>query len=207
MKEKNNNLISILNLILLIIILLLMIICMYIIFFKKDEANNMELEKENSFENTVYYEFEGKIVGTRKLEISKTYDINTTFGRYGYIYANGIPSLDKVSSSIKEGTLTKSGVTIIITDKNEKPYGYSKKWYLIEKKKDEEWEKLNLKKDMVISEEEDTPTIYSDISEFSIDWTEYYGELEKGTYRIAKKTYIYNSNDEGVYVYTEFKIK
>lgn len=33
-------------------------------------------------------------------------------------------SMDKVSISIKEGTLTKEGTTIIVTDRNDYPYSY-----------------------------------------------------------------------------------
>lgn len=36
--------------------------------------------------------------------------------------------------TIKEGTLTNEGATVIITDKNEKKYDYSK-WFIIEKNK------------------------------------------------------------------------
>lgn len=163
---------------------------------------------ENSNQNIEYYESNGKIVGVLKLDTSNkgTYDVNNQFDRYTLIYSKK-PSLDEVTSSVKEGTVTPNGVTIIIIDNNEAHYGYSKRWYSIEKKTDERWESLNLKKDMIISDEEDIPTIYSDRTEITIDWAEYYGELEKGIYRIAKKAYVYNQDFEGTYVYTEFEIK
>ncbi len=239
MKEKDYNFINILNLILLIIVALLITIGIYIICFKKDvynsglgKINNItEYSKnestlqqnfgtnkiENSSENNVYYEFDGKTVGSRKLETNNktTYDMNNVYDRYYYKYSNGTPSsdqssqpsLDNVSSTIKDGTLSKSGATIIIKDENKMPYRYSKKWYSIEKKNNGKWENLNEKKDMIISNEEDIPTLYHQTVEFTINWTEYYGELEKGIYRIAKKTYTAASNDESEYIYTEFEIK
>lgn len=163
---------------------------------------------ENSNQNIEYYEFNGKIVGSLKLDTSNTgtYDANNLFDQY-YLRYSKKPTLDEVTSSVKEGTVTPNGVTIIIIDNNEAHYGYSKRWYLIEKKIDEKWEPLNLRKDMIISDEEDIPTIYSDRTEITIDWSEYYGELEKGIYRIAKKAYVYNQDFEGTYVYTEFEIK
>ncbi len=47
-------------------------------------------------------------------------------------------TLEKVSMKIKEGTLTKTGATIVITDKNESPYTYGT-WYRIDKKVEGKW--------------------------------------------------------------------
>lgn len=232
MKIKDKSFINILNMILIIIVTILIIIGICCTFLKDDISNaevgelgniteysnnesNMKSWRvnyksgNNIYEDprVSYEEINGETIGSIKLSTTKTFDMNDWFDRYAYKYVNGEPSLEKVSTKIKEGTLTKSGANIIIDDENEKHYGYSNKWYSIEKKNGEEWEVLKLKKEMVIPEEEDIPTIYTDISEFSIDWTEYYGELEKGTYRIAKKTYVYDTDYESVYIYTEFEIK
>ena len=43
------------------------------------------------------------------------------------------PNLDNVTMEIKQGTLTKTGVTIIITDNNVNPYTYGM-WFRIDKK-------------------------------------------------------------------------
>ena len=58
------------------------------------------------------------------------------------IASNNIkPSIDNVIMKIKDGTLTKTGATVIITDNNENPYTYGI-WFRIDKKIDDEWQEL-----------------------------------------------------------------
>lgn len=111
-------------------------------------------------------------------------------------------TLQKVSMKIKEGTLTKTGATIIITDKNETPYTYGT-WYRIDKKVEGKWKAC---KPIV----EDYG--FTDIAmlvgkdktlEIKEDWSKLYGALEVGTYRFVKSQY----EAEGYsYFWVEFTI-
>lgn len=107
-----------------------------------------------------------------------------------------VSEFDGVSIEIKEGTLSKTGATIIITDLsgNQNYYG---EWYQIDIKVNNKWKKLisndtwyNL---MALTVGEDN------IIEFEINWENTYGKLEKGKYRLIKEI----NND---YIGVEFEI-
>jgi len=97
---------------------------------------------------------------------------------------------ENVKIEIKPGTLTKNGVTIVITDTNDSVrYGYDD-WYRIDKKESGEWKeakKVNreyyvLGTDFVYYVNEKTKQV-----EFSTNWVDRYGELEPGEYRYVKR--------------------
>lgn len=93
-------------------------------------------------------------------------------------------TLDKVSMVIKENTLSKTGATIIITDKNELPYYFVKDSYIIEKNIfGNLWIKIFSKSGYAI----EPLGIHgpNGITEIEIDWTERYGELNNGKYRLV----------------------
>lgn len=101
--------------------------------------------------------------------------------------------------SIKEGTLTKTGATIIITDKSNKDYTYGKD-FILEKKIKNTWYKLAAQEtwwDLVGYKIDENNTL-----ELEQKWEEIYGKLKKGTYRILKSI---GTTDE--YIYVEFEIK
>lgn len=117
-------------------------------------------------------------------------------------------SIDKVTMTIKNGTLTKKGVTVIVTDNNESPYGCGDE-YRIDKKVGDGWEKLipvYMDIDGTSGYElgqpfsKDRPSI-----EYPIDWTNMYGELNKGQYRLVKHVYDIDEN-ETKYFWVEFYI-
>lgn len=110
---------------------------------------------------------------------------------------------DKISMIIKDGTLTKTKATIIITDNNEQHYLYDE-WFRIDKKEDGKWRKAE-----IINNE------YSFIAigykpdkngriELVVDWENLYGSLEKGEYRIIKNAY--DNNGKKIFLLTEFNI-
>lgn len=98
-----------------------------------------------------------------------------------------IDDLDGVSMAIKDGSLTRVGATIIITDtsKRENIYG---DYYRIDKWINGEWEEL----DTIIDNYAFNMigyTVNSDnILELVVDWEWLYGKLEDGKYRIVKDT-------------------
>ena len=109
---------------------------------------------------------------------------------------------EKVTIEVLADTLTPSGATIVVTDKNEDTYGWGIS-YKVQQKINEEWIDLKPIAEMLFEEIAYSLDEYGQFRQ-NIDWTRFYGELEKGTYRIVKDTY-----DKGyIYFYSnEFKIK
>ena len=96
--------------------------------------------------------------------------------------SNIIISESDVTMSIKDGTLTDTGATIILTNNSDKNYQYGNP-YVIEIKKDGEWHKINLELNFTL------PAFYLKAGEFKeieLNWKEGYGKLANGTYRIIK---------------------
>lgn len=108
---------------------------------------------------------------------------------------------ENVKLEIKEGTLTNTGATVIITDKNENPYGWGVP-YFIEIEEDGIWAELENLLDFAwieIAYELDENGQY----EQEINWEKFYGELKPGNYRLVKNVY-----DNGyINFYVEFTIE
>lgn len=108
-------------------------------------------------------------------------------------------SIDKVSAVIKEGTLTKEGATVVITDKNDYPYSYGED-FDIQKLKDGKWEDLKSIGNSYINDiahviKEDGTT------EIKLNWKDRYGKLETGNYKLIMPI----NQEESIS--TEFEIK
>lgn len=93
---------------------------------------------------------------------------------------------ENVKIEIIKSSINKNGMKITITDNNENPYMWNN-YYIMERKNDNNWEKLEPKKEI-------TNDINYNIDEnnqitIEINWTPYYGTLEDGTYRIVKEVY------------------
>lgn len=120
------------------------------------------------------------------------------------IASNNIkPSIDNVIMKIKDGTLTKTGATVIITDNNVNPYTYGI-WFRIDKKIDDEWQELEpIGTDIGIFTEVAYVVGKNKKLELEQDWSKYYGTLETGEYRLVKQQY-----EDGGYKYfwVEFSI-
>lgn len=116
---------------------------------------------------------------------------------------NSSRTLEKVEMKIKEGTLTKTGATIIITDTNQSPYAYGEA-YRIDKKENGEWKPCK-----PIIDTYGFPDIAILIGkdgklEMKEDWSKLYGTLEKGQYRFVKSQY---ENDAYQDFWVEFTIE
>ncbi len=99
-------------------------------------------------------------------------------------------SIEEISIAIEENTLTKTSASITITDTTGKSNRYGGACqYRIEKKVDNEWDKVKKIKEMP-----STLQVYfvgeNNKLEQTINWSETYGELEKGIYRLVKSTEI-----------------
>lgn len=116
--------------------------------------------------------------------------------------------IEGVSMIIKDGTLTKSSATVIITDTvkdEEHTYGDS---FAIQKKRSNEWIDL----DTIIDNYGFNMIGYGvnedNILEMEVKWDWLYGELEKGEYRLIKN-FAVNKNDSYLgskKIYVEFTI-
>lgn len=114
-------------------------------------------------------------------------------------YAEPIDLAEDITMEIKEGTLTKTGATIVITDLSGKNNTFSKefridqkrggKWYTL---KDKSKNKVNV---VAGQQEEENKKL-----EQQLNWEKNYGTLSDGYYRIVKKI---NNKD----IVVEFKIE
>lgn len=110
-------------------------------------------------------------------------------------------SRNNVSLTIQEGSLTKTGATIVITDTNESPYTYGE-WFRIDKKQGEEWKELKPITDQYAFNEIAWIVGKDGTVKDTVDWSDLYGTLEKGEYRLVKEVY----DTEKFYIWTEFSI-
>lgn len=115
------------------------------------------------------------------------------------------PSKDTglVTLKIKKDTITKTGLTLVITDYNEPDYGWGPGYEVLQLVNNEQWIPVTSKIPMVFNE---IAYVLDENSqwEYEIDWTNFYGELEPGKYKI-KKT-IYDCGNIDLYS-EEFEIK
>ncbi len=105
-------------------------------------------------------------------------------------------TLDNVSINIDN--VTPTGATLTIKDENENPYIYGE-WYEIEKEVDSEWERLETINDLLFNDLGYKVDENNTVS-FTMDWQDYYGTLEPGSYRLIKRI-------DNNYLYTYFTIE
>lgn len=120
-----------------------------------------------------------------------------------HVCSKHIDDLNGVSMSIKEGTLTNIGATIVIKDISNRENIYGED-FTIEKYDNGIWIELDNINDLIFN------TIGYTVGddkklELEVNWEYFYGKLEKGTYRILKTT---GKSGEGIrhYITTEFTI-
>lgn len=91
-----------------------------------------------------------------------------------------------VSMTIKEGTLTNTGVTIIIENKNEKKHEYDEN-FRIDKRINNKWEEVKVINNNYVINDIAFIIGKDGIAEQKVDWKNLYGELGEGEYRIVKR--------------------
>ena len=172
--------------VLVVIIVVLVAIIVYLLLNNGSKDNS----SENNYSNTTNF------LANRTANVAKdgyvvidANNTNTSTSAYVDRYANLTTeqinkmieerSMDNVSIAIKEGTLTKEGATIVVTDKNDYPYSYG--------------EEFNIQK------QEDGTT------EIGLNWKDMYGELELGHYKLNLEV-TQNDYSEAT-VSTEFDIQ
>ncbi len=107
--------------------------------------------------------------------------------------------IKNVTLEVKNETVSKTGATFILTDKNPTPFSYGE-WYMIEKRENNKWNILSC-----IVEGKIWPAIARIVGEdgkleYKINWEKLYGELEKGKYRLVKEV-------ANQYIYAEFNVE
>ncbi|MDD4699369.1 MAG: hypothetical protein PHV07_03810 [Oscillospiraceae bacterium] len=114
-----------------------------------------------------------------------------------------ITEIENVSMTIQEGSITPTGLTVIITDKNNPTYQYGE-WYEIEKSENGAWVDIPA---VVKGDYGFNLIAYNTIGnklKLDVDWEWLYGTLDKGEYRMLKNLYI---DGENIYFNAEFNIE
>lgn len=170
-----------------ILVVIIVFAVMLGIFFKKKSDNN-----ENISNSTTPYIPDGVNVATNESDTEIPAD-NIEFNR----------NKENVKIEVLPDTITKEKAEILITDNNEDHYGWGVE-FKVQKKINGEWKDLEY-----ISDDLTWTDIAYSLNENNqltqkLNIAEYYGELEKGTYRIVKPVY-----DKGyIDIYSnEFEIK
>lgn len=119
--------------------------------------------------------------------------------------------INGISMTIKEGTLTEKGVTVIIKDTNGKgTYVYGTE-FRIDKKENDNWVKPKETGNNCAFTQMAYYIDDDGFLEFEQDWECMYGKLGKGTYRLVKPTFLETdtpiTEDEVKYFSVEFAIK
>ncbi len=112
-------------------------------------------------------------------------------------------SQNDVTLTIKEGTLTNTGATLILKNDSDKLLRYDE-IYEIEIKQDGYWKKIDVELNFDLPLWEVEP---SKSKEIELKWQDGYGKLVTGKYRIIKEVYFENESEEKFYISAEFTIK
>ncbi len=159
--------------ILIIVVVVILIIagfCVYKINSSKEVIENNNTEQEN-------FVLEGNAIDVPEVEREIP---ESEYGR----------NINKVNLEVDIGSLTRTGTKLIITDTNETAYFWGP-GFKLQVKNNDKWEDVPLLTTVAFDSnkyelDENSQTIEE------IDWTEAYGELGAGTYRIVKP-----QNDNG----------
>jgi hypothetical protein len=110
-----------------------------------------------------------------------------------------------VTLSIKEGTLTNTGATLILANNSSEDISYGEP-YEIEVKKNNEWYKIEAELNFIMPS---YGLAVREVREIELDWQYTYGSLSNGEYRIIKGIDIEKEDGkyETFYVAAEFIIE
>ena len=173
-----------------VVISIVILIILVAIFFYTREYKNTKNKKINNY----------NFIKSNENTITNN---NTIINNENNIPNNNDRSVKNVKMEIKEGTLNKNGASIIIKDTNLYPFSYGY-WFKIEKKVNNNWQEPK-----IINHEYSFPALGFNINntgkfETNVKWTDLYGALDKGTYRLIKK--VYDNEENEIYFSVEFNI-
>lgn len=107
-----------------------------------------------------------------------------------------------ISLTIKDGTLTNVGTTLILKNNSDKLLHYDAT-YEIEIKQNGEWHKINVE---LYFNEPLWDVEENKAKEIELNWEQGYGKLATGEYRIIKEVYFENEKEQKFYIAAEFNI-
>lgn len=110
---------------------------------------------------------------------------------------------ENITMKIKEGSLTNTGATVIITDlSGNENLDLISKEFKIDYKKNEKWYRLEskIKHEVTVMTGENVVDNKDNTYTQEINWERYYGKLDKGHYRIVKEV------KTNLYIAVEFDI-
>lgn len=110
---------------------------------------------------------------------------------------------ENITMKIKEGSLTNTGATVIITDlSGDGNVDLINRKFKIDYKKNDKWYRLEskIKNEVIVSTSDNAMENGDNTYTQEINWERYYGKLDKGHYRIVKEV------KTNLYIAAEFDI-
>lgn len=110
---------------------------------------------------------------------------------------------ENITMKIKEGSLTNTGATVIITDlSGDESVDLINRKFKIDYKKDDKWYRLEskIKNEVTVMTTDNVMENGDNTYTQEINWERYYGKLDKGHYRIVKEV------KTNLYIAAEFDI-
>ena len=110
---------------------------------------------------------------------------------------------ENITMEIKNGSLTNTGATVIITDlSGDESVDLTNKEFKIDYKKNGKWYRLEskIKNEVTVRTSDNTMENGDNAYTQEINWEKYYGKLDKGHYRIVKEV------KADLYIVAEFDI-
>lgn len=110
---------------------------------------------------------------------------------------------ENITMKIKDGSLTNTGATVIITDlSGDENVGLINRKFKIDYKKDDKWYRLEskIKNEVTVMTTDNVMENGDNTYTQEINWERYYGKLDKGHYRIVKEV------KTNLYIAAEFDI-
>ena len=110
---------------------------------------------------------------------------------------------ENITMKIKEGSLTNTGATVIITDlSGDENVDLINRKFKIDYKKNDKWYRLEskIKNEVTVMTTDNAMENGDNTYTQEINWEKYYGKLDKGHYRIVKEV------KTNIYIAAEFDI-
>ena len=148
--------------------------------FKKAGKTNLILEDSNG--NKEIYEIDIK---NNSYNINKKESFNLVDNKKETNKESSGWKVENVKINVKRDSITKTSANIIIEDKNENPVSWEMSFEIQKAGDNDQWVDMIAKERITLIQIAMQPN-EKGITEMQLDWSELYGELSSGTYRIVK---------------------
>ena len=109
-----------------------------------------------------------------------------------------VNSLDSVTMTTKPGTVTHTGLTVIIENRSSERWMYGQ-YFSVEKKSGDNWYEVPILEDAYSFIDLGHNVAPLQSVEWVVDWERYYGVLDNGEYRILKDFRNFKETDDEIY--------